>query len=350
MSFHFEDNPSFSPFAFRHRGFHKNTAHHYMRAYSLSVEKRKNRRSDDMCIGSVKRSKKVLNLITEFIEMYKSKSNYIALMHYGENTHGDNRRANFLDNDLESFLKYNHENGNLENTALFLFSDHGVRYSSDRQGEQGDLEERLPFFSIFLPDKYKQKYQDRIKNLIKNSNQFTTPLDIYQTIRDLTCIKQDKKVHGIRSISLLDEIPINRTCEHIGAPMHFCTCLNNWKYLKFDDKLAQKAVNDVFVEMNKLLFEVNQYCETLILKELKMVKYADLLNGKLVRLRFVTKHNNGLFEATIVYDKNEKYFIDPVSSISRLDVYGIRTMCVPYFSQKMHITKDLRKFCFCKKK
>ncbi|RNA13935.1 hypothetical protein BpHYR1_053465 [Brachionus plicatilis] len=279
--------------------------------------------------------------------MYNSKANFVAIMHYGENTHGNNAKANLLDDDLEIFLKYNYENGNLDNTALFLFSDHGVRYNSDRQGEQGDLEERLPFFSIYLPQKFKQENKKKILNLFRNSNQFTTPLDIYQTIRDLACIKQEKV--GIRSISLLDQIPANRTCEHVGAPMHFCTCINDWKHLKIDDKFSKKVVIDVFREMNSLLTQVNTYCEILVLKELNLVKYANLNDGKLVRLQFVTKANNGIYEATIFYDKNQKYYIEPVSSISRLDVYGLRTQCIPSFSQKLHLTKDLRKFCFCKK-
>ncbi|RNA13288.1 hypothetical protein BpHYR1_035984 [Brachionus plicatilis] len=32
--------------------------------------------------------------------MYNSKANYVALMNYGENTHGYNTRANHLDDDL----------------------------------------------------------------------------------------------------------------------------------------------------------------------------------------------------------------------------------------------------------
>ena len=103
----------------------------------------------------------------------------------------------------------------IENIALFPFSDYGVRCSL--------IVEVNKAIWIYLTDKYKQKYEERIKFFFLNSNQFTTPSDIYQTIRDLACI---------------------------------------------------------------------------------------------------------------VYDKNGKYSMDPVSSIIRLDLYGLRTIFVTYFSQK----------------
>ena len=321
-----------------------------MRSYNLAVHSRKKpKQIDDLCIGSKKRSKNALDLLTDFIETYRKKSNFIGVMHYGENSHGDNTNANLLDHDLFSFLKHNYENGNLNQTALFLLSDHGVRYENERLSDQGDLEERLPFSSIFLPKSFVLHNQKKIANLKKNSNQYTTPFDIYQTIRDLTCLNENSsESNSIRSISLLDVIPENRTCEHIGASLHYCTCLNKWKYLDKNHYLYKKATKDIINEINMSIYKLNGFCISLFVKEIKYAKYSSLKTQQIVRLKFLTLPNNAVYEASIIYEKNGKYHIDPVSSISRIDAYGTDSYCVKYASQQRNITTDLRKFCYCR--
>jgi hypothetical protein len=90
MSFHMEDWPQVSAFTYRLRGMSNRTAHHYMRAYQLSLWSRVSSlyfsRLDDFCIGTVKRHRKALSLIEEFIDTYLNRSrNHIAIMHYIEN-------------------------------------------------------------------------------------------------------------------------------------------------------------------------------------------------------------------------------------------------------------------------
>ena len=336
-----------STFTFRHRGFLKNHAHHYMKAYTLAVQQSK-LSNDDLCIGKTKRSKKALDLVTEFVDMYKDKSNFIAFMHNDENSHGNNLMVNELDDDLENFLKQNFENSNLDNTALFLFSDHGIRYGNDRMTHQGDLEERLPMFSIYLPKKYKDKNMEKIRNLKKNANQLTTAFDVYKTIRELTCLDQyEKKENQLRSISLLDIIPTNRSCIDIGMQLHFCTCLQDWANLNQHDNLSIKVVNDVIKEMNNAIAHVKQYCANIKLKSLNTIKHTNYLDKKVYRLVFVTKPTDGYYKATIYYEKNGSYAIDPIASISRINIYGSHSFCVDKISKKLNLIKDIRKLCHC---
>ncbi|RNA31249.1 DUF229 domain containing [Brachionus plicatilis] len=346
-SFHYEDIPYMSTFTFRHRGFLNNHAHHYMKAFTLAVQESKLSK-DDLCIGNTKRSKKALDLVTEFIEMYKDKSNFIAFMHNDENSHGNNLMVNQLDDDLERFLKQNFKNSNLDNTALFLFSDHGVRYGNDRMTHQGDLEERLPMFSIYLPKAYKNLNMEKIDNLKKNANQLTTAFDVYKTIRELTCLDgYENRERQLRSISVLDTIPINRSCIDIGMRLHFCTCLQDWIDLNTDESLSFKVVNDVVKEMNNAIENVKEYCAKIELKSLNSIKYTYYLDKKVYRLVFVTKPTDGFYEATISYEKNGSYSIDPISSISRINIYGSHSYCVNKISTKFNLIKDIRKLCHC---
>ena len=45
-----------------------------------------------------------------------------------------------------------------ENQFLFMFSDHGHRFDAIRQTLVGRLEERLPFFSLHVPQKLRKRF------------------------------------------------------------------------------------------------------------------------------------------------------------------------------------------------
>ena len=88
------------------------------------------------------------------------------------------------ENDLSSIEKYFlkllknvHEKGALKDTILFVYRDHGLRWGSIRNSPVGYLEERLPFFSIALPQRFKEKYPRHTANLEANENKLVTFLD-----------------------------------------------------------------------------------------------------------------------------------------------------------------------------
>ena len=197
VSFHMEDWPQVSAFTYRLRGFSNMSAHHYMRAYQLSQWARVSQAyfagKDDFCLGPIKRHKKALRLISDFLHTYgdnaSSGRNYIAINHYIENSHDGNGRANFLDDDLLSFFEQLFAAGSLANTAVMLYSDHGSRFSKERAiNPQAYYEERMPFFAVFLPDAYKRAHPLKYANLKRNAQQLTSPFDIYATLRDLACL------------------------------------------------------------------------------------------------------------------------------------------------------------------
>lgn len=351
-----EDWPQVSAFTYRLRGMSNKTAHHYMRSYQLSLWSRVSgayfSKKDDFCIGSIKRHKKALNLIDEFISMYENKSkNHIAIMHYIENSHDGNDRANHSDEDLKYFLKTNFENGRFDNTAIFLYSDHGTRFATERLTSQGDLEERLPFFSIYLPQAYRDSNPIKYKNLVKNSQQLTTALDIYQTIRDLTCLPKSESNNNIRAQSLLDLIPSNRSCESIGISIHYCVCELEWKEINTSENLALKASEYVLDYMNKLFSNVQEYCHRLSLAHIIFVRMAQVKMDNFIKVNLITSPNNGHYETMMKYNASTSQLeISSPDSISRTNPYGNQPRCLQFVPPKKNLTIDLRKFCFCKRR
>ena len=349
-----------SCFTYRLRGFSNQTADHYMRAYQLNLWKRVSgayfANQDDFCIGSTKRHKKALGLIEEFFGAY-SASKRIAIMHYIENSHDGNERASHLDLDLHEFLKTNFQSGTFDNTAIFLFSDHGSRFSEERLSPQGDLEERMPFFSVYLPESFKRTHPTKYQNLVKNGKQITSAFDIHATIRDLTCLEKITDVPSRFTMSLLDDIPANRSCEQAGVSLHYCICEQDWKEVDLENNhesdhsslIVHKATIFTINFLNKLLFGVRDYCFLLRLKELKSVKTVTINGVTYFKVNLETSPNNGSYEALLNYNPNEETFsVKSPASISRTNPYGNQPNCLLRLPKNKILTVDLRKFCFCK--
>ena len=111
--------------------------------------------------------------------MNHRKQKYFAYISISEMTHDWLLGGQYMDVPYHS-LFYNLFNENLlENTIVFFFSDHGLRYGNIRKTHSGEMENRLPFMFIHLPKNIDEKYA---KNLYTNQYRLTTPFDIHATL------------------------------------------------------------------------------------------------------------------------------------------------------------------------
>lgn len=62
------------------------------------------------------------------------------------------------DRDVERMLLEEEER--LQDTFVFMFSDHGHRFDPIRQTMIGRLEERMPFFSMHVPQKLIERHAE----------------------------------------------------------------------------------------------------------------------------------------------------------------------------------------------
>lgn len=217
-------------------GFRKQPVDHYMRLFYLEAE-RYYSRFRRLCLGSISRHMNMLNWVKEFFSTYESKPKFSFIFH-SEASHNYNNPLSLLDDDLKEFLKYLKRSGAMANTILMLMSDHGVRVSDLRQYSQGKLEERLPFFSVLMPESFQQKYPQHMRNLRLNSRKLTTPFDIHETLEDILNFDPEastasggKSLSGAampRGMSLFRYISPNRSCEDAKIEAHWCSCLN-WR-------------------------------------------------------------------------------------------------------------------------
>ncbi len=176
-----EDMQSIGTFQLRMLGFKHPPVDHYMRTFYLEAE-RYYSRFRRLCLGSISRHNNMLNWVKEFFLTYDSPKPKFSFIFHSEASHNYNNPLSLLDDDLLKFLEYLKSSGIMENTIVLLMSDHGVRVSDLRQYSQGKLEERLPFFSIRMPDSFRVQYPEAMRMLRLNSRKLTTPFDIHETL------------------------------------------------------------------------------------------------------------------------------------------------------------------------
>ena len=322
----------------------------------------KNAINDDFCIGSIKRHRQVLNIFEDFMHAYNQKKKHIVFMHYIENSHDHQSRINWLDNDLYTFLSTNFEKNLFNNTAIFLYSDHGARFT-DRRSMQRYLEERLPFFSIFLPDWYKKAYKTEHEHLLRNKRQLTSPFDIHATVRHLTCLDADED-HSVnngenRAQSLLRQISQKRSCKDIGISEHYCTCIKPWLQLNLSEEIIKEAVQFSVDSINKITTHVRSLCVQLKLMEIISAEKLTNIDLSIVyKIEFQVTPSQGIYEVLVHAEKSNrsnfefnsnKFGIKSRQEISRIDAYGEQPSCVADFANNPIKMLDLRKFCFCKR-
>ena len=101
--------------------------------------------------------------MVDFAKLF-AKDPYFAFAFYTELTHDDINAARYMDDLLLDTLENLHANSTLNNTVLFVFGDHGIRFGEIRNTKSGKLEERLPYLTITFPLWFRKKYPDHYAN------------------------------------------------------------------------------------------------------------------------------------------------------------------------------------------
>ena len=359
-----EDMAHVGTFNLRMLGFRRQPVHHYMRPFYLAAIPmfpyfRKN------CLGSKPRYKVFLDWLMEGLVSNKRK-NFLTFGFFSELSHDNNNPIALMDDENVKFLASIQDQGILDNTVFIMMSDHGIRYGPLRSTEQGKLEERLPYFGFRFPKKFNQMFPEKMKTFETNTKRLVTPFDVYETLLDIIDEQDGRKEVG-KGISLLKEIPRNRTCAEAGIEPHWCACLKQTRVSESDFDISM-SVNAILTTMNKMLEPFTSACYKLSLQSVikaikletndKVLKFRRTLdedgrildmNDTLVskeviyQVTFITNPNNGVFEATVRMESETGNCKVNTKDISRINKYGYDPWCI------LNMAPNLRPYCLCKK-
>ncbi len=326
-----------------------------------------------------------IDYLEDFMQNYKS-TGFFSFSHIKQYTHNEGLNdITWLDDPLFNFLnRFNSDQSLSESTILFLFSDHGPRYTKLRKSIKGLLHERNPFFSIYIPRLFQKRYPNEYASLQRNLDTVVAPMDIYATLINLISLESGSRAPKTseiiyekdRSTSLFSDLSPDRTCDDAGIDTYWCSCLKRAQ-LPVNEYLTSLAEEFVSYLNKKLLKGHTDLCKTLELKSVNSVyqiksyiksdqkahevlvannKFATKLkllkppeierDFKKYLFMVTTRPNGGDYEFTMtvqrsVADNKELKDIDE-RLISRTNKYGDDEHCI-------HVDfPDLRKYCFCR--
>uniref|UniRef100_A0A183CHQ4 DUF229 domain-containing protein n=1 Tax=Globodera pallida TaxID=36090 RepID=A0A183CHQ4_GLOPA len=182
-----EDGHSFGTFTYRLKGFKEQPTGHYPITffhYTETVE------SGHLCIGNEKQHNVWFRYIESFWREYsKLGIPRFSVMHHSYLSHDDLNRVQQVDDDLVAHLRRMGKMNAFENTLAIVMADHGARFSELRQTHQGQLEERLPFFSVHFPTSLDGISTELSKKALFNlktnaNNRLASPFDVHATLMD----------------------------------------------------------------------------------------------------------------------------------------------------------------------
>ncbi|XP_050415130.2 uncharacterized protein LOC126829361 [Patella vulgata] len=360
-----EDAPKMAIFTYLKKGFHNPPADYYNRPFSVAMEKHPSVwNHGHQCVGDRLETDILLDYSRDFAKMNKNHP-YFAFAFITRLTHDVLSNAGLADDVYYKRLGQFYKDGLFNNSVVILFSDHGQRFGSFRESYIGKLEERLPMMFLIFPKWFYKKYPQITKNLKINQNRLTTPFDIYETLKDILYftgdVKGDVDVKQ-RGISLFEEIPTSRSCDHAGILPHWCVCMMQ-EQLPVDHRFSRLSVKYLISEINRQIFHYRDLCARLVLGHIKSVHILknndqllrfdhssnDVINrtvvyGKrtsmvtLFQVAVVLVPGASVFEATIKYDEMTRMF-SPAGDVSRINRYGNQGDCID--------ESHLRKYCFC---
>ncbi|XP_041356759.1 uncharacterized protein LOC121373967 isoform X1 [Gigantopelta aegis] len=359
-----EDAPKIAMFQYGKAGFHTPPADFYNRVFSVAMEKHKSVwNHNHHCVGDRMESDIVLKYVRDFAVQNTHKATF-AFAFITRPSHDYANDAGIADDPHFRFLNTLRDDGILKNTVLIYYSDHGNRYGRIRNTFIGKLEERLPFLFLVFPRWFLIKYKEIARNLQVNSKRLSTPFDVYETLKDILYFTGNfpKRDRGERGISLLREIPKERSCFDASIMPHWCMCFSR-KKLSNTSTIAVEAAYSLLLHLNKILYDYRYKCAPLEIFSIidvtvmmpnnngfhfeqslndvinRTVHYGNRTDAfSLYQLTVVSKPGGGMFESTVKYDeRTARYSVD--GDVSRINVFGDQSKCMDRF--------HLKKYCFC---
>ncbi|KAJ2518366.1 hypothetical protein H4217_003370 [Coemansia sp. RSA 1939] len=149
---------------------------------------------------------------------------YMLMLNLMEGHEGTGEVLRTLDIRLSAFLADMRDSGELEDTALFLLSDHGLHMGLNFAFlNSGQIEHKNPFFAMVLPQWLRTDLGHMAEQgLLANEQRLTTPLETHYTLKTLA----DWPVydHGDFEKSLFAPVKAGRTCADANIGASFCMC------------------------------------------------------------------------------------------------------------------------------
>lgn len=376
-----EDWPRLSTFNYAAPGFNQSPTDHYLRPFYVAINEMRKYQSSineallffeskniklgqtsTLCYSDQPKHVIQIEYFKRFLKSYRNNLKF-GMSWLNEISHDYVNFIKLGDQDFLNFLTFLKDDGHLKKSVLFFISDHGSRVDKIRNTPIGRLEERLPFFSVVLPDILKQKYPHIHNNLLANVDRLTSPFDFYETIVDILTNNYMSSETQIRppfprGISLFRNIPKERTCADAEIQEHNCACYTS-ENVSTNEPVIKHIAYFIVSQVNKQLEVYQEKCAILTFSKIfdakiihSQLKHNEQHDDKTFMHYFIkpkedrkTKYlvllevtpSMALFEATV--EQRNENSLSILGHISRTNRYGNQSSCID--------DKQMKLYCYC---
>jgi hypothetical protein len=283
----------------------------------------RNNMADQRCIGRENSHTYIFNYIHEFSQNYNNLNQWVYT-HINTAHENSGLVIETLDEDLLNFLKKYLMSNKDKEVAIFLNGDHGMRYGEWFKKIDGSHEHRLPVFLFLGSSQLLNRIPNSLDVLTHNSNRLTSKLDLYTTQLHLIHskkheIRRDSEIYeamkrnasdSYSSISvLLEKAKNDRTCEEVGIPAFWCSCLpftqvNYTDYEHMEDLVFDLA-EDVIFNINEDVYSsksggYHHICQKISLKSVLKLWYLGTKEEYYKLQISINESSHVIFEAVIL--------------------------------------------------
>ncbi|XP_064470303.1 uncharacterized protein LOC135385057 [Ornithodoros turicata] len=339
---HFEENPLGGIFNIYCNGFRKQPTDYYLRPLMLGIARAENPPHDWPCYRTRVETEMYLDYYTSLLALLGDRPTFAyfwmtALPHDGFNNPG------YIDVPLRRAFETLTKTGVMSRSLVILLADHGMRFGDVRLTFMGRYEDRLPFSLLLFPPAFQQKYPSIMANLRVNQHRLTTAFDIHATLVELTQFPRSLSRNEFateRGLSLLHQIPENRTCADASIDQYYCCCD---EFQEDDAAVKSRLAIAKFIvsTTNKWLFEsAPGMCKRHTLKRVFSIRKDQSSGGRnatYYRGTIATKPANAILEGSVaVTDKGTM----TLEKLARLNKYGNQSHCLK--------GTTMEKYCLCR--
>ncbi|CAH1375342.1 unnamed protein product [Tenebrio molitor] len=323
-----EDATPISTFNFNKKGFTAPPTDYYFKPHLEAAEKLNGETVENLpfCAGPETSGERILNLAKDFALTFRNKPTF-GVFWMNTFTHNDVNAPSAMDEKFKQFFVDIKDAGVLDESIVFLLSDHGVRYGDIRKTRSGWLEERMPVNMISLPDKFQNKFQQEYDNLKGNADKLTSTYDMFMTLQHILTLSgvsytSRRSSACPKCLSLFDKVPKDRSCKDAGIPDEWCTCIGYFSPIDPDHEYV-KSATAIALDKIKLSIRSEQPlddCEEYTFRKIISSSISDtILEGNATKYLFV------VFEAeedtTFLLTVKFQQFVDHSSTffVNRID-------------------------------
>lgn len=341
-----EESPRYGLFNYLNKGFRNVPTDYYTRPAIFAIDSSKAKRfvgQGQPCVGSRPQTAMYLDYTVSLLSVFGNRS-YFTYTWISDVTHDDFNSAGYADIPFRKTFEALNYIGVMNSSLVVFLSDHGIRYGPERTTLMGKYEDRLPFCFLMFPPSFRAKHPQAMRNLRINQRRLTTHLDVHATLLELAARQTygDNANYTTRhGISLLHEVPEDRTCQDASITPHWCCCHESGS-VSSRSRVAKKLSLFLVGTINRWLSEQEPgKCKLLRLegiKDVRMVVDGGLSDATYYWVTITTLPGNAVLEGTVGVNRTGTHFVDKVS---RLNWYGTQSTCV-----KSH---SLELYCYCKR-